>query len=788
MTSSNQTHDAALPLPTHKDWGISEDRRLNRILQRLLNHVRRYVEKQIWRMNRETVDEQRFSAEKDERDIDHLLEQIVVETRALTRADGGTLYELDEERGLLSVRVFQNDTLDTRITGDTNGFRSLPSVPLQLGGKPNNVQVSAFVCLTGQTVNIPDVYETADFDFEGPRRYDRLTGYRTRSMLVIPLINHEKKTIGVLQLINAKDGETGEVTAFTPAYAELAVSFASQAAVALMNAYLIRELKKFKLHTEAQIKHIRQGARIGMALSVEKNIAKLLEMIVDEARDLANADGGTLYTVDRERQCLKFEILQSDRMNTRMGGTSGIPIDLPNVSLCEDGEPNIHNVSSYVALTGETINIPDVYSADGFDFTGPRKYDLATGYRSKSMLVIPLKNHEDKIIGVLQLLNAEDSDTGEIIPFSTEYVYLIESLASQAAVALTNTQLIRDLKNLFDAFIKSIAAAIDEKSPYTGDHISRVVELTMLIAEAVNSDIAGPFKGVRFTDDEMEELRMAAWMHDVGKVTTPEYIIDKSAKLQTLFDRMELIETRFQLIARSIENTYFQRKIEVLIENRLDPPELAYLDAEMEKEKSLLEADLRFLKQCNRSGEYLSDDAIERIRSIADRTYQYNEQVHPYLTDDEVKNLIIRKGTLTEDERKVIQNHSLMTHRILDSLPFPEAMRNVPKYAAEHHEKLDGTGYHRGLIDKELPLQSRIIALADIFEALTAKDRPYKKAMTLSQAVKILGVMKTEHHIDADLYKLFIEKQLHHVYAGRRLSAVQVDPQTNDADERESSE
>ena len=528
-----------------------------------------------------------------------------------------------------------------------------------------------------------------------------------------------------------------------------------------------------KIHN--QQKYIKQLAEIGLALSAEKNISKLLEMIVDEARDLSNADAGTLYIVDDDKMHLCFEIMQNDTMKTRMGGTSGIEITLPKVPLYINGQPNHSNVSSYTALTGEIVNIPDVYEAEGFDFTGPKKYDLTTGYRSKSMLVIPMKNHENEIIGVLQLLNAKDIKTGELVSFFTEYVNLVASLASQAAVALTNTQLIQDLKNLFYSFIKSIATAIDEKSPYTGGHIKRVVFLTMMLAEEINKAADGPFKDIYFNEDEMEELRLAAWMHDVGKITTPEYVVDKSTKLQTISDRISLIETRFYLIAKLIENKYLNQKIKVLKKGENIKTEIQRIDQKLGDETGLLYNELDFIKTCNNPGESMDDDKITRIKEIAEKIYLLDNKKHYYLTEDEVKNLCIRKGSLTKEERKIIENHATMTLKMLKQLPFPRKLANVPEYAAAHHEKLDGSGYPRGLTEKEMPFQSRIMAVADIFEALTAKDRPYRKPMKLSQALKIMGFMKKDKHIDPDIYDLFINNHLFYDYAKKEMIPEQVD-------------
>jgi len=426
-------------------------------------------------------------------------------------------------------------------------------------------------------------------------------------------------------------------------------------------------------------------------------------------------------------------------------------------------------------LADEIVNIPDVYEAEGFDFTGPRNYDASTGYRSKSMLVIPMKNHENDIIGVLQLLNAQDIKSEKVVTFSEEYTDLIASLASQAAVALTNAQLIQDLQNLFYAFIQSIATAIDEKSPYTGGHINRVVDLTMMIAEKINEVNEGKYKNIHFTEDEMEELKLAAWMHDVGKITTPEHVVDKETKLQTIFDRVNLIETRFHHIAKSIENSYLRQKIDLLLDEKSDKSKIKHIDEELAKTIEFLKEELEFIKTCNGPGEFMSDDHIQRIKNIASKTYTGNGKVYPYLTDEEVKNLCIRKGSLTEEERRIIENHAMMTLKMLNELPFPKKLKKVPEYAGGHHEKLDGSGYPIGLTEKELSLQAQIMAIADIFEALTAKDRPYKKPMKLSQAIKIMGFMKKDNHIDPDIFDLFINSKIYLDYAKKEMAREQID-------------
>jgi len=522
--------------------------------------------------------------------------------------------------------------------------------------------------------------------------------------------------------------------------------------------------------------HLKEITRIGAALSVEKNIHKLLEMIVDEAKSLTNADAGTLYILDKEQKVLQFQILQNDSMKIRLGGTSGTETNLPSVPLFDSqGNPNHANVSSYAALTGEVINIPDVYDAEGFDFSGPRNYDKSTGYRSKSMLVLAMRNHENETIGVLQLLNAQDLETGDIVSFSPDYIDLVVSLASQGAVALTNTQLIQNLTDLFYAFIKSIATAMDEKSPYTGGHITRVVDLTMMIAKEINDTGQAPFQNTCFSDDEMEELRLAAWMHDVGKITTPEVIVDKATKLQSFFDRIEFIETRFDLIATAIENDFLKHKLKLSAEGKLDLEMISRLDQDMSEQITTVTEDFAFLRDINQAVEFMDDDKLKQLQNIAKKTYHLNDRQRPYLTEDEILNLSIRKGTLTEEERGIIENHVEVTFKMLNELPFPKKHAMVPEYAAGHHEKLDGSGYPRHLSKDRLPLQSRIMAVADIFEALTAKDRPYKKPMKLSQALNILSFLKKDGHIDPDIHDLVISSNLFLEYAKTFMNPDQID-------------
>lgn len=521
---------------------------------------------------------------------------------------------------------------------------------------------------------------------------------------------------------------------------------------------------------ENKIDYISELLKIGTALSSEHNIEKLINMIVEQGRRLTNADGGTLYIVTDDGSALEFAIVQNASLNIYMGGKEK-PIRWKPVRLYnDDGSPNYANVSSYVALTRKIVNIPDVYNAKGFNFEGTKKFDAGTGYRSKSMLVVPLKNHEDDVIGVLQLLNAIDRKTGKIIKFSKKSQEIAASLASQAAVALTNNMLIHDLANLFDSFIKSIAMAIDEKSPYTGGHVRRVVWLTMALAERINQCKYGYYKDVFFTSDEMNELRISAWLHDIGKITTPEHIVDKSTKLETICDRIALLKMRFEILKKDYEIKLLKEKI--LTERGID---INTLNKHNMEYWNTLKEDIDFLEKINYGSEFLDDKAIERIKAIGKKSFIMDGKEHPIITEDELYNLCIRRGTINNEERALIQNHAALTYKILSELPFPKKLKRVPHFAATHHECLNGSGYPFKLKENQIPIQSRIIALADIFEALTAKDRPYKKAKTLSESLKIMSSMAKERHIDPHLFDFFVKEKIYLKYAKKELLPAQID-------------
>ena len=523
-----------------------------------------------------------------------------------------------------------------------------------------------------------------------------------------------------------------------------------------LNTLLHSVVDEVRVYAEQLGGLIKKLSDIGRALSGVHDLNTLLEMILDQARNFTNADAGTLYIL--EGDTLRFQIVQNDSLKIRMGGTTGEKIPFPPVELKES------NVSAYVALHGESVNIPDVYDTDLFDFTGPKKFDQSTGYRSKSMLVIPMKNHENDVIGVLQLLNAINIKNKEVIPFSNDYVNLSESLASQAAIAISNAKLISTMSELFEAFVKVMATAIDEKSPVTGGHIRRVANLTLTMAEFINGHNEGKFKDINFSPEQMYELRIAAYMHDIGKVTTPVEIVEKAKKLQTIFDRIHYVRLRMDYIIQKI-NLEGQRRIIELLEEGADKHKIEKAESDLKNETQELQDIRSFINKCNEPGEFLEDETLDRLKEISQRTYLDSEgKTQPFLTEDELLNLSIRRGSITEAERKKMQDHAAVTLRMLKQIPFTKKLKNIPNFAGAHHEFINGNGYPLGLKGDEIPFEGRLMAVTDIAEALTASDRPYKKAMPLETVYRILRSMVEKGELDNDLVELFIDKEIYKVY------------------------
>ncbi len=566
--------------------------------------------------------------------------------------------------------------------------------------------------------------------------------------------------------------------------------------------------------------------RIGIALSSERDGDRLMESILLEAKAFTNADGGTLYLCTEDRR-LRFAIVRNDSLDVAFGGTTGNELDFPPLPLHDEatGKANHHNVATHAALTGETINIVDAYANTRFDFSGTKEIDRLSGYRSQSFLTVPLKNHVGEVIGVLQLINAVDPETGAVVPFGAELESFVEALASLAAVAVDNQQLIEAQRRLLDSFIELIAGAIDAKSPYTGGHCQRVPELTKMLARAACEAEQPPFGDFDLTSEEWYELHIAAWLHDCGKITTPEYVVDKATKLETIHNRIHEIRARFEVAKRDVEIAYLQ----ALVDGEGDAEALR---RQRDDDLAQLDADFSFVAKCNVGGEAMAPEDRERLKRIAsiqwkrtlddriglspeeerlmaaaparplpatecliddkdehlvlwdhdkppamDEAFGFKVSVPEYkYNKGEIYNLSIERGTLTEEERFKINEHIVQTIVMLEQLPFPKQLARVPEYAGGHHETMIGTGYPRGLRREDMSIPARIMAIADIFEALTAADRPYKKAKTLSESLRIMAGMRASGHIDPDIFRLFLESGVYKDYAERFLSPEQIDP------------
>ena len=523
-------------------------------------------------------------------------------------------------------------------------------------------------------------------------------------------------------------------------------------------------------------RRLEQLNAIGAALSKERDINRLLESILIAAKTITHADGGTLYRMTEDGRALRFEILRTDSLQIAMGGTTGNAINFPNLPLKNDkAEDNDSMVAAYAAIHDKTVNIADAYTEAGFDFSGTRSFDERTGYRSKSFLTVPMKNHEGEIIGVLQLINALDPVSHKVTPFSSADQSLAESLASQAAIALTNRLLITQLEELFEAFINLINLAIDEKSPYTGGHCQRVPALTMMLAEAADAVQEGPLAGFKMDERDRYELKIAGLLHDCGKVTTPVHVVDKATKLQTLFDRIHLIDTRFEVLKRDAEINALRQQL--CLRQRVDVASEERIWQDYQQEVRVLDEDREFLRKANVGGEKMQDADLERVRNIGiRRTWRNVDGVQTgFLSADESLNLAIRAGTLTQEEREIINHHIVATIKMLEQLPWPKHLTKVPEYAGGHHERMDGKGYPKGLTREQMSLQARMMGIADIFEALTARDRPYKPGMKLSQAMSIMASFKKGGHIDPDLFDVFVKQGVYRRYAEQFLDPAQLD-------------
>jgi HD-GYP domain-containing protein (c-di-GMP phosphodiesterase class II) len=512
-----------------------------------------------------------------------------------------------------------------------------------------------------------------------------------------------------------------------------------------------------------------QLTELSVQLGSGHDTDSLLERILLVAKSMTNADGGTLYRPSEDKQHLNFHILLNDTLDIHQGGANGEAIAAPGVPLFDgSGEKNLASVAAYAAHFGLSVNIEDVYKADVFNFSGMVKFDQLRHYHTQSILTVPMSDHEGELVGVLQLINAQDAESGGIISFTPTDQRFIEALAAQAAVALTHQRLIAQLEELLESLVNLINIGIDEKSPYTGRHCQFVPELTMMLAEAAHNTQTGPMADFHMTEQDRKELWLAGLLHDCGKITTPVHVVDKATKLETIFDRIAVIDTRFEVLLRDAEIDALRRK--------LAGGDAAAIDLELAQQQAALREERDFIRVANVGGEGMKTEDQDRVRQIGTRRWVGMAGTEQDFFDaDELMNLTIKFGTLTEAERKIINNHISMSIRMLEALPWPKHLKNVPEFAGGHHERMDGKGYPRGLTKDQMSPQARVMAIADIFEALTAKDRPYKKGKMLSESLRILGHFSLNGHIDPDLFDIFIRNKIYMEFALKNMDEKQID-------------
>lgn len=496
-------------------------------------------------------------------------------------------------------------------------------------------------------------------------------------------------------------------------------------------------------HENANIKLL----DIGYKITSQKDFMTILQTILVGAKELSSSDGGTLYLFDEKKQQLCFQIVSNDTLDIHNNARDWEPLSL----YTPDGSPNLKNIASVSALEGRLINIEDVYASDAFDFSGVKAFDALNNYQTQSMLVLPMKNRDNMLIGLIQLINKKDSQN-QICSFSDYDEVLIKAMASLATMTIENNKLVLESEGLLYALIDSINQALGAKSKYTQEHNTNVALLTDLIAAAITKNTTH-YKNVTFSDVEMEELQLASLLHDIGKVVTPAHIMDKASKLESIYDRIALIRLRFELAQKDILLAYANKEIDFI---------------EKEQKIKQYQEDLLLVEQLNDGEYFASQEQYNRLEAIA------IDSEYSLISEDELYHLSTRKGTLTAQEREIINNHVLISYDMIKDLPFPKKFANVPVIACSHHKTIDGGGYAAAQIKNlELTLKDKILVIADIFEALSSKDRPYKKANTLKQIFTIFTYLIKDNKLDRALVQMFFEDGVYLQYAKKHLKKEQ---------------
>ncbi|PYY19097.1 MAG: HD family phosphohydrolase [Acidobacteria bacterium] len=565
---------------------------------------------------------------------------------------------------------------------------------------------------------------------------------------------------------------------------------------ALDHIHLIHVREQINERLRGVTREIQELNKIGAALSAEHHLDRLLELILTKSRHITNADAGSLYLVESAQEERRIEPHHAT-LPANADGASGLPAaalvkeeedeelrhkrlrfklaqnDSITIPFRESTmEINHQSIAGYVASTGEVVNIEDAYHiTPEIPYSINRKFDEDSGYRTKSILAVPLRDQKDHIVGVLQLINAKrdgkarlDSLSAvkeQVVSFNGRQQDIVASLGSQAAVAVENSRLYESIQRLFEGFVRASVIAIEARDPTTSGHSFRVANLTVALAEAVQRVETGPYANLRFTREEMREIRYASLLHDFGKVGVREEVLVKAKKLYPA--QLELVKQRFEFVKRSMQTEKLQQRLDYVLEKGRDEY-LAKLGTFDDELKQQLEEVDRFFSVILKSDEptVLPEGSFEKLLDIAARHYRdFEGEEKPLLTPDEVRLLSIRKGSLDENERLQIESHVVHTFNFLQQIPWTSEIRNIPEIARGHHEKLNGLGYPYKLSAPEIPVQTRMMTISDIFDALSAADRPYKKSVDLERALQILGYAVKDGELDASLFQIFLDAKVY---------------------------
>jgi HD-GYP domain-containing protein (c-di-GMP phosphodiesterase class II) len=531
---------------------------------------------------------------------------------------------------------------------------------------------------------------------------------------------------------------------------------------ALSNAF---EYVRMRIQAEETRRQLEELNAIGIRLSAERDVDALFALILSLARAITHSDAGSIYLVeepDGEPRRLRFQLSQNDSISLAAGYAGGGSTAAAHVAVDEE------SIAGHVALTGECIHLADAYAPPkGARYHINTAFDRHAGYRTKSMLVVPMRTPAGDIIGVLQLINCKrDRDQRfaspeeierEVVPYPERFISLAASLASQAAVALENSRLYESVRVLFEGFVSASVTAIESRDPTTSGHSFRVADLTVALAQAAGRAEAGPFRELRFSADEIREIRYASLLHDFGKVGVREDVLVKAKKLPPM--RLEAIRQRAEFLKRGLELRYARQKLGRLLRGARDgfEAQAAMWDLELAALLGEIDTHVSTVATANEPT-VMPADAAAGIRSIAVRGFvDHLGESHTVISPEEAEILSIARGSLTRDEFRQIQSHVLHTFEFLKRIPWTKELRHVPEIASSHHEKLNGSGYPEGRRGAQIPLQSRMMTVSDIFDALTASDRPYKPAVPVERALGILDQERKTGALDSDVLDLFID-------------------------------